>query len=310
MPTRSPPASGPPLQSAPTPARSRSAASPPPTSRPDSAPRSTSSTRRMPAAVPRSSAPRSTPSSPRIGTTVKVYYAAKAFLSTEVARWMVDAGLNIDVCSGGELAVALAAGVEPGRIGFHGNNKSRTEIDDAIRVGVGTIVIDSPIEIERVAEAATRHGTRAERAPASEQRRARAHPRVPGHLARGPEVRHGLRGRPGRWSPRSAREPEPQLPRPALPHRLADLRRRRFRRSRPRGCSACTPNCSPTARCPNSTSAAASASPTPAPMTPARSTELAAGLADIVAAECARRGIPVPRDRHRTGPGHHRAAPA
>ena len=94
----------------------------------------------------------------RIGTTVRVYYAAKAFLSTEVARWMVDAGLNIDVCSGGELAVALAAGVAPGRIGFHGNNKSRIEIDDATRVGVGTIIIDSPIEIERVAEAAGRHG--------------------------------------------------------------------------------------------------------------------------------------------------------
>ncbi|WEO78313.1 diaminopimelate decarboxylase [Cryobacterium sp. SO2] len=94
----------------------------------------------------------------RIGTTVKVYYAAKAFLSTEVARWMVDAGLNIDVCSGGELAVALAAGVAPGRIGFHGNNKSLAEIDDATRLGVGTIIIDSPIEITRVAAAAARHG--------------------------------------------------------------------------------------------------------------------------------------------------------
>jgi diaminopimelate decarboxylase len=94
----------------------------------------------------------------RIGTTVKVYYAAKAFLSTEVARWMVAAGLGIDVCSGGELAVALAAGVEPARIGFHGNNKSLAEIDQATRIGVGTIIIDSPIEIERVAAAATRHG--------------------------------------------------------------------------------------------------------------------------------------------------------
>jgi diaminopimelate decarboxylase len=94
----------------------------------------------------------------RIGTTVKVYYAAKAFLSTEIARWMVAAGLNIDVCSGGELAVALAAGVEPARIGFHGNNKSLAEIEEATRVGVGTIIIDSPIEIDRVAAAATRHG--------------------------------------------------------------------------------------------------------------------------------------------------------
>ncbi|WP_051147223.1 diaminopimelate decarboxylase [Glaciibacter superstes] len=94
----------------------------------------------------------------RIGTTARVYYAGKAFLSTEVARWMIADGLNIDVCSGGELQVALAAGVDPSRLGFHGNNKSLTEIDDATRVGVGTIVIDSAIEIERVAAAATRHG--------------------------------------------------------------------------------------------------------------------------------------------------------
>ena len=94
----------------------------------------------------------------RIGTTVRVYYAGKAFLSTEVARWMVAAGLNIDVCSGGELEVALAAGIDPARLGFHGNNKSRAEIDQATQVGVGTIIIDSAIEIERVAEAAVRHG--------------------------------------------------------------------------------------------------------------------------------------------------------
>ncbi len=95
----------------------------------------------------------------RIGTTARIYYAGKAFLSTEVARWMVDEGLNIDVCSGGELAVALAAGVDPARLGFHGNNKSLSEIDDSTRVGVGTIVIDSAIEIERVAAAAERNGT-------------------------------------------------------------------------------------------------------------------------------------------------------
>lgn len=95
----------------------------------------------------------------RIGTTARIYYAGKAFLSTEVARWMVDEGLNIDVCSGGELAVALAAGVDPGRLGFHGNNKSLSEIDESTRVGVGTIVIDSAIEIERVAAAAVRNGT-------------------------------------------------------------------------------------------------------------------------------------------------------
>lgn len=94
----------------------------------------------------------------RIGTTVRVYYAGKAFLCTEVARWIVAAGLNIDVCSGGELEVALAAGIDPARLGFHGNNKSLAEINQATRLGVGTIIIDSAIEIGRVAEAAGRHG--------------------------------------------------------------------------------------------------------------------------------------------------------
>jgi diaminopimelate decarboxylase len=94
----------------------------------------------------------------RVGTTAKVYYAGKAFLSTEVARWMIDAGLNIDVCSGGELAVVLAAGVDPWRLGFHGNNKSEAEIDRAVAVGIGAVVLDSVVEISRVAAAAARHG--------------------------------------------------------------------------------------------------------------------------------------------------------
>ena len=93
----------------------------------------------------------------RIGTAAKVYYAGKAFLSTEVVRWMIAAGLNIDVCSGGELAVALAGGADPERLGFHGNNKSLAELHEATRVGVGTIVIDSEVEIGRVAEAAARN---------------------------------------------------------------------------------------------------------------------------------------------------------
>lgn len=95
----------------------------------------------------------------RVGGAAKVYYAGKAFLSTQVAVWMIDAGLNIDVCSGGELAVALAARVDPARLGLHGNNKSLAEIDRAVTVGIGAIVVDSLIEIERIAAAATKHGT-------------------------------------------------------------------------------------------------------------------------------------------------------
>jgi diaminopimelate decarboxylase len=93
-----------------------------------------------------------------VGSSAKVYYAGKAFLCTEVARWVTDEGLGVDVCSGGELAVALAADVDPSHIGLHGNNKSLAEIDRAVSVGVGTIVIDSRIEIDRVADAAKRHG--------------------------------------------------------------------------------------------------------------------------------------------------------
>ncbi len=96
----------------------------------------------------------------RIGTSAKVYYAGKAFLCTEVVRWVVDAGLYVDVASGGELAVALAAGIDPARIGFHGNNKSLAEIERAVAVGVGTIVVDSDWEIERVADAARSAGRR------------------------------------------------------------------------------------------------------------------------------------------------------
>ena len=94
---------------------------------------------------------------PRGAQTV-VYYAGKAFLSIEVARWMIEAGLNLDVCSGGELAVAMAADIDPRRLGFHGNNKSLAEIDRAVETGVGAIVLDSVVEIGRVADAAERHG--------------------------------------------------------------------------------------------------------------------------------------------------------
>ncbi|TRZ57391.1 MAG: diaminopimelate decarboxylase [Streptomycetaceae bacterium] len=87
-----------------------------------------------------------------------VYYAAKAFICTEVARWIKDIGIGIDVCTGGELAVALAGAIDPLKIQVHGNNKSVAEIEKAVSIGVGTIVIDSLFEIERVATAATKFG--------------------------------------------------------------------------------------------------------------------------------------------------------
>lgn len=88
----------------------------------------------------------------------RVYYAAKAFICVEVARWISDLGIGIDVCTGGELAVALKGGIKGENIELHGNNKSVEEIEQAVAAGVGTIVMDSLFEIERVAAAAKAAG--------------------------------------------------------------------------------------------------------------------------------------------------------
>ena len=88
----------------------------------------------------------------------RVYYAAKAFICVEVARWIADLGIGIDVCTGGELAVALKGGISAENIEVHGNNKSVEEIEQAVAAGVGTIVMDSLFEIERVAAAAKSAG--------------------------------------------------------------------------------------------------------------------------------------------------------
>jgi diaminopimelate decarboxylase len=82
-----------------------------------------------------------------------VFYAGKAFLCTTVARWISEEGLNLDVCSDGELTVAVRAGFDPARIGYHGNNKSSRDLARAVEVGVGRIIVDSFDEIERLAKA-------------------------------------------------------------------------------------------------------------------------------------------------------------
>ncbi|MGH3457656.1 diaminopimelate decarboxylase [Aeromicrobium sp.] len=80
-----------------------------------------------------------------------VYYAGKAFLCVATARWIAEEGLSLDVCTGGELAVALRAEFPPDRIGVHGNNKSTDELRSALEAGVGRIIVDSVEEIERLA---------------------------------------------------------------------------------------------------------------------------------------------------------------
>ena len=87
-----------------------------------------------------------------------VYYAGKAFLCTTVVRWVMEEGLNLDICSGGELAVALRAGADPKRLGFHGNNKSESELARALDAGIGRIIVDSQQEISRLIALAGERG--------------------------------------------------------------------------------------------------------------------------------------------------------
>ncbi|GAB3962915.1 diaminopimelate decarboxylase [Plantactinospora veratri] len=89
-----------------------------------------------------------------------IYYAGKAFICRAVVRVIAEEGLFLDVCSGGELAVALAAGMPPERIGFHGNNKSPAELARAVDAGVGRIVVDSFHEIDRLTALARERGVR------------------------------------------------------------------------------------------------------------------------------------------------------
>ncbi|GAA2243990.1 diaminopimelate decarboxylase [Rarobacter faecitabidus] len=95
-----------------------------------------------------------------IGSSVDVYYAGKSFLCTAIAKIVVAEGLRLDTCTGGELAVAARAGVPGAKLGLHGNNKSLAEIERAIEMRVGRIVIDSLDEIDLIADVARRAGRR------------------------------------------------------------------------------------------------------------------------------------------------------
>ncbi|MBV9379186.1 MAG: diaminopimelate decarboxylase [Streptosporangiaceae bacterium] len=94
------------------------------------------------------------------GPDARVFYAAKAFCSRAVLRWVHEAGLGVDVCTGGELEVALSAGVPPSMITMHGNNKLPAELARAVEAGVGHIVADSFEEIARLAYLADTSGAR------------------------------------------------------------------------------------------------------------------------------------------------------
>ena len=185
-----------------------------------------------------------------------VFYAAKAFCCRGVLRWVSDEGLGVDVCTGGELEVALAAGVPPERITFHGSNKLPSELSRALGAGVGHIVVDSFEEIARLAYL-TDPPVPAPGQPGQSGQPARpaaaGRPKVLVRVTTGVEahthefvatahddqkfgfslsVRGGGRGGP----------PGPGLSRarpgrPAFAHRIADLRHRRLRDGRPAGAS-------------------------------------------------------------------------
>ncbi|MBA6435169.1 diaminopimelate decarboxylase [Streptomyces sp. GMR22] len=82
-----------------------------------------------------------------------VLYAAKAFLCRAMAHWAAEEGLGLDVCSAGELELAVTTGFPPEHIVLHGNAKSPYDLQAALRLGAGRIVIDSPSEIARLAVA-------------------------------------------------------------------------------------------------------------------------------------------------------------
>jgi len=84
-----------------------------------------------------------------------VLFASKAFPCTAVYRVLAEEGLACDVASGGELALALAGGFDPGRIYMHGNAKSAAELREALQAGVGHVVLDSIDDLERLAGVAS-----------------------------------------------------------------------------------------------------------------------------------------------------------
>ncbi|MEA1903837.1 MAG: diaminopimelate decarboxylase [Actinomycetota bacterium] len=79
-----------------------------------------------------------------------VAYATKAFMCGAMARLAVEEGMDLDVSTGGEIQVALSAGISPGKLIFHGNNKSSSELSMALDAGVKRIVVDSIPEIDRI----------------------------------------------------------------------------------------------------------------------------------------------------------------
>ena len=153
---------------------------------------------------------------------------------------MHEEGLRVDTATGGELAVALRAGVPGADIGLHGNNKSDAEIARALAAGVGRIIVDSLVEIERVADAAA---AAERRAPVMVRVTTGVHAGGHEYISTAHEdqkfglsIACGRRGQPGdAAAARRAGAARAAAARHPLPHRLADPRPVRVRGRRPRG---------------------------------------------------------------------------
>jgi len=107
------------------------------------------------------------------GDQAAVFYAAKAFCCRGVLRWAAEEGLGVDVCTGGELEIALAAGVDPAMITMHGSNKLLAELERAVATGVGHVVVDSFEEIARLAYLTEERDARTDGRPAGDRNAAK-----------------------------------------------------------------------------------------------------------------------------------------
>ena len=154
----------------------------------------------------------------------EVIYASKAFPCTAAYRLFAEEGLSADVASGGELHLALAAGMDPKRLYMHGNNKSPAELDYAIESGIGPhrgrlLRRDrAPARPLAAGDAARDARHRAEHPLLHPDRAGGLEVRLPD--GRGAARGGGMRGGRARAA------------RPARAHRLADPRRRRVREAR------------------------------------------------------------------------------
>ena len=107
-----------------------------------------------------------------------VLFASKAFPCTAVYRVLAEEGLACDVASGGELALALRGGFDAERIYLHGNAKSAAELEFALDVGVGHIVLDSLHDVDRLEQVAAKRGRHPGRPDPHHARRLRRHARA------------------------------------------------------------------------------------------------------------------------------------